>query len=128
MAKEFFGRELSACEMLIMKAVWSYDGDIPLKELMIQLRDVYHKDYARTTVATFLTRLHNKGYIETYRIGRASFTHPLKTLEEFREKLIREEIDFWFDGKDEDLVSAMCRTKKLTDESKDNIHTTISNN
>lgn len=116
MAKEFYPRELSACEMLIMKVVWDYDGDIPLKDLMANLKDDYNKDYARTTVATFLTRLRNKGYIETYRKGRASFTHALKDQDEYKRKMLREELEFWFDGDIIAMISALCKSKGISEE------------
>lgn len=116
MAKEFYGRELSACETLIMKIVWDYDGDIPLKDLMASLKEEYHKDYARTTVATFLTRLHNKGFIETYRKGRASFTHPLKDQDKYKEKLLKEDLQFWFGGNMEALLAALCKAENISEE------------
>lgn len=116
MAKEFYGRELSACETLIMKIVWDYDGDIPLKDLMASLKEDYQKDYARTTVATFLTRLHNKGFIETYRKGRASFTHPLKDQDKYKEKLLKEDLQFWFDGNMEALLAALCKAENISEE------------
>lgn len=127
MSKEFFGRELSACETLIMKAIWDEKEDIPLQKLMDVLREQYHKDYARTTVATFLTRLSNKGYVQTYRKGRISFSHPLQNEEEYKEKLIREEADFWFGGDEAALIAALCKSKKLSPEKIQAMHDALDN-
>lgn len=126
MSKEFFSRQLSACEVLIMKAVWNYDGDIPLQKLMESLRDDFHKEYARTTVATFLTRLSNKGYVQTYRKGRVSFTHALKDEEDYKQRLVQEEADFWFGGSEADLISALIKDRKLSKKEIEKIQSAIS--
>ena len=52
--------ELSPCEALIMKLIWEAPQDIPVQELIDQLRDDYGKDYARTTVVTFVGKLDRK--------------------------------------------------------------------
>lgn len=50
-------RTLSSTEELIMKAVWECGQDAPVQELIRVLREKYGKDYARTTVVTFLLKL-----------------------------------------------------------------------
>ena len=72
--------ELSPCEALIMKLIWEAPQDIPVQELIVQLRDEYGKDYARTTVVTFVGKLKDKRFVDTYRKGKAAFIHPLRFL------------------------------------------------
>lgn len=114
MRKKVVEKELSACESVIMKVVWDAKEDIQLQDLMEALRVQYGKDYARTTVATFLQRLSDKGFVTTYRKGRISYTHALRSEEEYKNKMLREETDFWFQGNASKLMSALCKTKKLT--------------
>ena len=114
MANEFASRDLSACEILIMKSIWDHEDDIQLKDLMETLRTRYDKDYARTTVATFLSRLAAKGYIETYRQGRVSFTHAVKQMEEYLNIMFNEEADFWFDNNLEAMIAALCTAVHVT--------------
>ena len=64
--------ELSVCEAPIMKIIWESNPDISVPELVKQLNEQYGKEYARTTVVTFLTRMAGKGYITTQRRGRIS--------------------------------------------------------
>ena len=97
-----------------MKLIWDYDGDIPVQELMERLRTQFRKDYKRTTVATFLTRLSEKGYAETYRKGHLSYAHALRSEEEYRERLLHDETELWFDGSAPELVMALTRVKKLS--------------
>ena len=49
--------ELSVCEAPIMKIIWESNPDISVPELVKQLNEQYGKEYARTTVVTFLTRM-----------------------------------------------------------------------
>lgn len=88
---------LTINEANIMKAVWDAGGDISLQDLLVKLRD-YGKDYARTTVVTFLMKIEVKGYLTTYRKGRSSYVRALKGEEEYKEKLLREMVDFWYGG------------------------------
>ncbi len=107
-------KHLSGCEAMIMKLIWDYDGDIPVQELMERLRTQFGKDYKRTTVATFLTRLSEKGYAETYRKGHLSYAHALRSEKEYRERLLHDETELWFDGSAPELVMALTRVKKLS--------------
>lgn len=46
-------KDLSACETVIMKVIWDAVDDIALQQLIVDLREQYGRDYARTTVVTF---------------------------------------------------------------------------
>ena len=50
-------KDLSACETVIMKVIWDAVDDIALQQLIVDLREQYGKDYARTTVVTFLGKM-----------------------------------------------------------------------
>ena len=115
-------RDLSAGEALIMKAIWD-DGktrekgvDISLPELMDIMREEYGKDYARTTVATFLLRLSDKGYIHNYRKGKFSYSKILKSEDEYRKELAKETNNFWFRGDTSSFLAALHDAGSLTGE------------
>jgi predicted transcriptional regulator len=107
-------KKLSACESLIMKVIWDAEEDISIPELTEQLRVRFDKDYKRTTVVTFLLRLSDKGYAKTYRKGKLSYAHAVRTEEEFKQKLATEETDFWFRGRAAGFLSALAANHKLT--------------
>ena len=73
---------LSACEAMIMKVIWDQKGDISVPELIDLIQERYKRDYKRTTVVTFLTRLNGKGFISSHRAGRISYIHAEKSEEE----------------------------------------------
>ena len=87
--------ELSVCEAPIMKIIWESNPDISVPELVKQLNEQYGKEYARTTVVTFLTRMAGKGYITTQRRGRISYVHAIKSEQEYKQQLAQKEIEFW---------------------------------
>lgn len=128
--KEFFEEDkgLSACETVIMKAIWDAEGDISIPDLIEVLRTEWGKDYARTTVTTFITKLMAKGYVNTYRKGKLSYAHAVKSEEDYKKKLAVNDRDFWFGGKITNLISALCSDKKLTQNEADEIRKILDDN
>lgn len=118
MTKDFTedARNLSASESLIMKAIWDAGGVISQAELIEVLRTRYGKDYARTTVATFILKLSDKGFAKGYREGKYAYVRALKTEEEYKAKILNESADFWFQGRIASVMSALCSTRKISDE------------
>ena len=128
--QEFFedDKGLSACETVIMKAIWDAEGDISIPDLIEVLRTEWGKDYARTTVTTFITKLMAKGYVNTYRKGKLSYAHAVKSEEDYKKKLAVNDRDFWFGGKITNLISALCSDKKLTQNEADEIRKILDDN
>lgn len=116
MNEQFFEEErnLSASETTIMKAIWDAGQDISIPDLIELLRTDYGKDYARTTVVTFLLKLSDKGFVRTYRKGKLSYAHAMKSEADYRTKLLNEETDYWFEGSVSNLFSALCSSRGLT--------------
>ncbi len=123
MSKQNKARELSGCETMIMKLIWDADGDIAVQDLIVRMKESYEKDYARTTMVTFLKKLADKGYVSTYRIGRASFAHAEKDEDLYKQQLMLEEMNFWFGGKLSALNDAICTAQPVSD---DEIQRTVS--
>lgn len=123
MNENFFEEErnLSACETTIMKAIWDVGEDVSIPDLIELLREKYGKDYARTTVVTFLLKLSDKGFVRTYRKGKLSYAHAMKSEDDYKKKLLSEEVDFWFQGNASNLVAALCGSGKLSKEKADKI-------
>lgn len=116
MNEKFFEEErnLSASETVIMKAIWDAKEDISIPDLIDKLREEYGKDYARTTVVTFLLKLSDKGFVRTYRKGKLSYAHIMKSEEDYKAKLLSEEADFWFEGQVPKMVSALVSKRELS--------------
>ena len=108
--------ELSVCEAPIMKIIWESNPDISVPELVKQLNEQYGKEYARTTVVTFLTRMAGKGYITTQRRGRISYVHAIKSEQEYKQQLAQKDIEFWFHGSMAEFAQTLCAAAPLTHE------------
>ena len=92
---------------MIMKVIWDQKGDISVPELIDLIQERYKRDYKRTTVVTFLTRLNGKGFISSRRAGRISYIHA---------KLSAREVNFWFDGKPAEFIAALSNNQSLSKE------------
>ena len=107
---------LSACETLLMKIIWDADHDVSTNELMEALKVRFNKDYSRTTVATFLLRLTGKGFVRTYRNGRNSYARAMKSEDEYRQKVLEEQTNFWYGGKPSNMIAALCSADAISEE------------
>ncbi len=116
MRKKSLSKELSACETLLMKIIWDAKEDIAVQELIVRLKQQFDKEYARTTVVTFLGKMAEKGFVSTYRVGKISYVHAQKDEESYKQKMLREETGFWFDGKPSQLMSALCDAQEISKE------------
>ncbi len=116
--KEYYEeeRDLSASESIIMKAIWGKGEDISMPELIDVLRTKYHKDYKRTTVATFILNLTAKGFARQYRRGRYAYVHALKSEEEYKQKLLNDHVDFWYQGDASKVMAALVNSKEISSE------------
>lgn len=110
------GKDLTSCETLIMKTIWDEGGDISAIELRRKLKDRYGKDYSRTTLATFLIKMSDKGFVKNYREGRNSYVRAVKSEEVYKQELLEDTKKFWFSGKTGDLVCALFQKHDITRE------------
>ena len=99
-----------------MKAIWDMGEDISIPDLIVRLKEKHGKDYARTTVVTFLLKLSDKGFVRTYRKGKLSYAHAMKSEDEYRKKLLVEELEYWFRGDGCKMMDALAESGRLPGE------------
>ena len=116
---------LTTSEINIMKGVWSSDHDLNIAELVDTINRITEKEYARTTIVTFLTRLELKGFVTTVRKGRLSYVHAVIPEEEYKSMLARRETDFWFDGNAAGYLAALFSGRKIGKEEMKTIEETL---
>lgn len=112
---------ISSSEMLLMKCIWDSKEELCIPKLMEILKDQYGKDYKRTTVVTFLSRLQEKGYVETCRRGRLAYVHALCTEEKYRASIASDCTQTWFHGKPSNYLSALIEENGITKEESERI-------
>lgn len=90
--------KLTECEEMVMKIIWSESSDPDLMTVTNKVNAAFEKKWKIQTVATFLTRLKEKGFIDVYKIGRYSHYHPIADFKEYKKIKISEMLDQMFDG------------------------------
>lgn len=91
-------KRLTPCELAIMQIIWKYKKDMPEAEIKLQLKELGHKGYARTTIATFLKKLEEKGYLEKYHVGRNSYVHALISARAYGQEQLRMILEQYYEG------------------------------
>lgn len=114
-------RNLSSAESLVMKTIWDAEEDIAVPDLMTVLKVKYGKDYARTTVQTFLLKLSEKGFVRIYRKGKLSYVRAVKEEADYKARILREELDFWYHGNTTELIAGLFHAGKLTEKDREQI-------
>lgn len=105
---------LSTAETLIMKAIWDSKGrEISICDLLLVLKEKYKKEYARTTVMTFLEKLSYKGFVKCRREGKYSYIEPLRDEEEYVAEVISNHINYWYNGSIAHAILALVERDKV---------------
>jgi BlaI family penicillinase repressor len=92
---------LPPLELLCLKALWSlHEGNVKdVQQIVAQSRPL-----AYTTIMTVLDRLVRKGKISRRKVGRAFVYSPQASRDTMRRAAIRELLEGFFDGSEEQLV------------------------
>ena len=105
-------KNMSSCEAMIMKIVWDSDHELSTAEVISAMKERYGKDYARTTVVTFIQRLIEKGYVITYRKDKQSYVRPIIKEQDYVQNLLRDICDFWFEDDWNKYINVLDSLKK----------------
>ncbi len=103
---------IGEAELEIMKVVW--EADEPIGSAAIG-KAVEEKGWKRTTIATFLARLVEKGALSAERRGKAWYYTPRLTAKEYKKSQVKSLIKNLFDGSAENLVAALFREEQFSD-------------
>lgn len=112
--------ELSDCELMTMKCIWDSDHPVTCAEIMEKLKRDYGLEYKDTTVYTFLKKLKEKGFVDSFRKG-ITFFIPLRDEASYRNEQMKFARDFWFNGSVSSLVSNLFQIKEVDKKELDEI-------
>lgn len=104
---------IGEAELEIMKVIWK--AGEPIGSAAIG-KAVESNGWKRTTIATFLARLVEKGALATERRGKALYYTPLVTASEYKRSQVKSLVKNLFDGSARNLVAALFEEKSLSDE------------
>ena len=93
-------------ELLCLRALWSVgEGNVrAVQQIVARSRPL-----AYTTIMTVLDRLVRKGMLARRKVGRSFAYLPQATLDEARRAAVRELLEGYFDGSEEELLQFLQR-------------------
>lgn len=104
---------IGEAELEIMKVIWSYKE--PITSLDIG-KAVEEKGWKKTTIATFLTRLVEKGALSAEKQGKLYYYSPLITEKEYKQSQTKNLIQTLYNGSVKDFAVAFFKEQSLSDE------------
>ena len=100
-------------ELEIMKVIWR--AKEPITSLDIG-KEVEDKGWKKTTIATFLTRLVEKGALSADKQGKLYYYTPLITEKEYRKSQIKNLIKTLYNDSVRDFAVSFFEEQKLSDD------------
>ena len=100
-------------ELEIMKVIWK--AKAPITSLDIG-KEVEDKGWKKTTIATFLTRLVEKGALSADKQGKLYYYTPLISEREYRKTQTKNLIKTLYNGSVRDFAVSFFEEQKLSDE------------
>ena len=108
--------KLPASELEIMQAIWVLDeeGEKFISASLIMKRFPALNRLKLTTVLTLITRLQNKGFIRTEKLGRSNCYTPLISSPDYRKFAYSDFVEKVYRNDRMDLFSALVNDEALT--------------
>ncbi len=103
---------IGEAELEIMKVIWK--ADEPIGSAAIG-KAVEEKGWKRTTIATFLVHLVDKGALNAEKRGKAWYYTPKLTEKEYKKMQIKNLVRNVFNGSARDVVASLFEEKALSD-------------
>lgn len=104
---------IGEAELTIMKAVWK--AGEPVNSAAIG-EAVKSRAWKRTTIATFLARLVDKGALACEKRGKAMYYTPLISAGEYKKTQVKNLVKNVFDGSARDLIASLFEEQALSEE------------
>ena len=99
-------------ELEIMKVIWKSKEPITSLDIGKAVED---KGWKKTTIATFLTRLAEKGALSAEKQGKLYYYTPLITEREYRKSQTKNLIKTLYNGSVRDFAVSFFEEQKLSD-------------
>ena len=101
---------LTEREAMVMRCIWNSGGDISSLEIQQKLQEQSGLAFERTTIATYLLHLQEKGFIERHKKGQVYYYRPLKEKDQYVQNEVRKTTEQWFSGSLPGLVAAFVQS------------------
>lgn len=108
-------QQVSDYERELMKVIWG-NGGTALYAQITEALSQKGMNWTKNTIITLLSRLVDKGYLKTGKIGRRNQYTALVSEGEYQITQTEQFVNKIYEGDAKGLVSALIRTDRLTEE------------
>lgn len=109
-------QRLSETEMKLMKIIWKKNGPVRSSELLDIFSEKEGKGWKGQTIATFLSRLVEKGLLSIKKEGRANTYAPCLTFKQYKKKEARSLLNTMYQGSIKNFLATLYDDKVKTEE------------
>lgn len=109
-------QSLSETEMKLMEVIWKENRPVKSNELLDIFSEKEGKDWKGQTIATFLSRLVDKGVLTVNREGRANIYVPCISLKEYKKREAQSLLNTMYQGSVKNFLATLYDDKVTTDE------------
>lgn len=108
-------QQISESELVLMKIIWR-NGGAALYSFIMEELEKEQNEWKKNTVLTLLSRLVEKGYLKTNKIGRRNEYEALVAEQEYQAMQTNSFLDRIFGGNVRSLVSTLLQEDRLSAE------------
>lgn len=99
-----------------MKTIWELGDGTRLAYMVEKANENYGLNWKPQTASTFLNKLVLKGYVSPYREGQYIHYTILIQEEDYLAQVIRQEVEFWYEGDACAYADALFHSKEFSKE------------
>lgn len=100
-------------ELELMKVLWKADAPLTAQEIGAA---VAHRGWKRTTIATFLARLAEKGVVHSEKHGKVCYYTPRITARDYKKMQVRRLMTTLFNGSARDMAASLFEEAELSEQ------------
>ncbi len=120
-------KKLSETEYEIMEILWKSKTPMSAAQLLSYFAEHYNKEWKASTLATFLSRLAQKGVVTSRREGRVPYYSPIKSREEYERDGAQGILDTLYDGSIKNFFAALYGGTTMSKEDRDSLKEWLDN-
>ena len=109
-------KDISETELEIMEYLWKQEEPISTVDLLTYFNQERQKEWKLQTLATFLSRLTEKGLLKSEVKGRGTVHQPAITFEEHNRYKAKNILEVLYEGSIKNFFAALYGDKKLSQE------------
>ena len=114
-------KKMTETESEIMEVLWSAGAPMSAAELIDYFAEHHGKSWKASTLATFLSRLSEKGLVDSARKGRVPYYRPIQTKTSYQQSIAQEVLDAMYQGSVTKFFAALCGNTPLSEKDREEL-------